>query len=694
VVAGHGRFKTPSGRADTRCVSEVTELIPTPAGSAGDGVDALGSSDVTAASVDVAAPPQIRPTLPTLPPRVPKTPAASPSAPAAESPSAPVSEQAPVPIPARAPTLLTAPPLVAPPLVAPPTGAPVLAAPTIHSEQGPADEHVASSPSGWPSGPAALPPPSSAPVAVDLPVPVSSAAAVSSPLGSSMPTGVDVPALPSLPTLGLAPASPRLAAMRLNLEPIEEVAARAVALSEVEQQSEDVSAPSRFTDGSAISMQAGAPGASSVTASDEAIAPDAEADVPRGPVVPTLASRARDTSATAGLDGLDGLDDLDEAAIEEAVEDALAVAAAKSGDPHLLAAAAHFAAQKQAAALPQVKGRAGKKQKRRRGRYVALAVLVVAASGSAYVFRESPIMQKARGVGYDPQALPGTVYERPVPGAVEVLFEITSVQRLASGEDVSIRTLTDFTANPTTGEGRYEGTRSVHPIVDGAPEREPASTETSELVRTGNAQYRRATTGSPGAWEVTPNAPGERGVGNLVFMYQDLVDESLRRVRPESVETSLDGDDTLTTYTWAIPAGEFYESAPQLSAVVEMLDGNTDPESVVNVVMTADASGVVRLVEVSLELDAVLSHTAAVRAVGTDIPYRYRWELTSMSDEAFVAAVPDGATPPVDPSLVPGVDPATDPAAIDPAAADPAAVESTAVPETVPVTAPVPPAGG
>lgn len=655
-------------------MSEVSELIPPPAGGAGDGVDGVdevGSSGALGASDEAAAPPQFRPILPTLPPRPSKT-AGATASPVAPSDAAP----------AEAPKLLTAPPLVAPPLVAPPTGAPVLAAPTVPA---------ATSSTGL----ATLPPPSTAPVVVDLPAPA--------PAAASLP--VEGTVVPSLPTLGLAPARPGLAAMRLNLEPIEEVAARAHATVEHAPQAAHIApetpeaseapeasdvpseAPSAFTNGSALSMLSSEPGAApGATATS---APTGST----GPIVPTLASHRSTKTVDAGGE-IDG--DIDEAAIEQAAEDALAAAAAKSGDPHLLAAAAHFAAQKQAAALPPVKVRGAKRPKRRRGRYVLLALVLVAGSGSAYVFRDSPIMQKARGVGYDPQALPATVYERPAPGTVSLEHVMRTVTKGPSGELVSMESLTDATINPANGSGRFEVTTSRHPIVDGVAADVPESTESGQVIITDSTRFTRLPGAEPGVWQSNPRTSTGPTSWPTPYMYQDIVDESLRRVRPVSTETRVEGTESLTTYTWEIPRGEFYESAPQLWALTSVLEGVADPESIVTVVLTVDTTGVVHLLDVALDLGSVIEHTLSTLDDGDGVSYRFRWELRSMSDESYVPPVPDGATPPTaDPAAAvpaPG-DPAADPSA-DPAATVPAQADPAAVPETVPATVPTAPVGG
>ena len=76
-------------------------------------------------------------------------------------------------------------------------------------------------------------------------------------------------------------------------------------------------------------------------------------------------------------------------------------AAAASGNPHAMAAAAHFAAMKQAASMPQV--RSVRKPKRRSKKPVVVPVLLLGIlAGAAYVGRDSSIMTRLRARGTTP----------------------------------------------------------------------------------------------------------------------------------------------------------------------------------------------------------------------------------------------------------------------------------------------------
>ena len=77
----------------------------------------------------------------------------------------------------------------------------------------------------------------------------------------------------------------------------------------------------------------------------------------------------------------------------------------------------------------------------------------------------------------------------------------------------------------------------------------------------------------------------------------------------------------VTTYRWEIPFGELYESAPFAYSPFGVLDGNADPSSTVTLAISVDADGVVRVVDIRLDLDSVIDHATA-KADGSVVSVR------------------------------------------------------------------------
>ena len=323
-------------------------------------------------------------------------------------------------------------------------------------------------------------------------------------------------------------------------------------------------------------------------------------------------------------------------------------AAAASGNPHAMAAAAHFAAMKQAATMPQV--RSVRKQKRRSKKPIVVPVLLLGVlAGAAYVGRDSAFMTRVQGEGYDTSALPMIVYPRPAPAGVERSITQYSVTVDAAGVPTAIEEFTDILGNSNTGDRSIERRTSGFSVVDGVPTEPALRVEEQQLIVVGAFLYiSPEVDGEP--WQQSERAWRTMGpeAGDF-WMYQDLVDQSLRHVPPvETLSETFDAVD-VTTYRWEIPFGELYESAPSASSPFDVLSGNADPASTVTLAISFDADGVVRVVDIRLELDSVIDHATA-KADGLPYPYGFRVELDSLDDIAPTITAPTDVAPPAAPA--------------------------------------------
>lgn len=313
-------------------------------------------------------------------------------------------------------------------------------------------------------------------------------------------------------------------------------------------------------------------------------------------------------------------------AADQVDEDLLARKAAESGDPHLLAAAQHFAQQRSAKALPQVKGRRTKRS-RRRWPFLAAFVLVAGGAGMLTIGKDTTVMQRLRGDGYDPDALPGTVFARPTTGGVT--YEWTTERVTVEAGAARIDTIdSTITLDLATGDRSLAAISTITALTDGGPG-DAVTLRELEMVDAPSGTFVRD---AGGAWG--PHVPGsfpadDAGAWTQIWMYQDLVDPSLRTTAPSSVRASLDGALELTTYTWELERDEWFEAAPQLRAQLWRFDEPTG-DTLVEIELTVDAAGVVRELVVTSTLDDALAAAGDDGSAG----YREHWTLVEWSDDA------------------------------------------------------------
>ena len=308
-------------------------------------------------------------------------------------------------------------------------------------------------------------------------------------------------------------------------------------------------------------------------------------------------------------------------------EDLLARKAAESGDPHLIAAAQHFAQQRSAKALPQVKGRRSKRSRRKLPFLLAFAV-VAGGAGMLTIGKDTTVMQRLRGDGYDPDATPGTVFARPTTGGVtyEWTTERVTVEAGAARLDTIDATVV---LDLATGDRSIAAVTSMTALTDGRPG-DPVTVRDLEMVEGPSGSFVRDAGGEWAAHEPGSFPADDAGAWTRIWMYQDLVDSSLRTFAPSSIRASLDGDVELTTYTWELERGTWFETAPQLLAQLWQF-GEQSGDAVVEIELTVDTAGVVRELSVTSPLaDTLTSLGDGDGSVG----HRERWTLVELSGDA------------------------------------------------------------
>jgi hypothetical protein len=122
-------------------------------------------------------------------------------------------------------------------------------------------------------------------------------------------------------------------------------------------------------------------------------------------------------------------------------------------------------------------------------------------------------------------------------------------------------------------------------------------------------------------------------------MYQDVIDPALRNRHPEEVVDEVRHGVAVTTYTYKLAFGDFYESAPRLFDLVRKMDGNAADDAGVTVTISLDDQWMVRYLDVDVDHASVLAHRAKLD-VGTKYPYRFTLDVTSITQKPPAIVIP------------------------------------------------------
>ena len=274
------------------------------------------------------------------------------------------------------------------------------------------------------------------------------------------------------------------------------------------------------------------------------------------------------------------------------------------------------------------------------GAILKVSLVVIVLGAGAFVGRNTQVAERLRGDNYDYEMLPAKVYPR---GGI-VRGDTTSEQ-FSVGLSGGVATESNERQNSTINLNSYEATveivQSVAPIVAGVVGATSGTpTIVSYIAKDG---FLFVEPGTPdGVWTRIPQPANTQlsfGAGAVV-MYQDVVDSSLRNIKPVTVVTGRLGLVDVTTYTFQFPFGEFYESAPTIFERLSVLEGNASPESPVEVTLSVDADGVVWLLDVSLVASDVLAHATTQAKDGLSYPYRIVYELRAVSTQPATITAP------------------------------------------------------
>ncbi len=279
--------------------------------------------------------------------------------------------------------------------------------------------------------------------------------------------------------------------------------------------------------------------------------------------------------------------------------------------------------------------------KRSRRALVVLAVVVILTMVLAIVFRNSAVIERFTGRGYDTNPLPAHPIPQPPFAGAEYTLTSQSIAMTNSLPTNYWRTERDE-VNYTAKVAKVTIDRAKASVIGGTIGTPQNTSPPTDGVVDEHSMY------LPGVLQTDPwtRQPHEAGWSLLallspheLLMYQDVFDPALRSQHPKSVAKEKRHEIPVTTYTYGFAFGKFYESAPRLFEMVKLMDGNAAADASVTVTISLDEQWMVRYLDVNVDLQAVLEYKAE-RDVETPYPYRYTIDVVSITDAPPDIAVP------------------------------------------------------
>ncbi len=281
------------------------------------------------------------------------------------------------------------------------------------------------------------------------------------------------------------------------------------------------------------------------------------------------------------------------------------------------------------------------RSKWRRKPLIALALVVVMAMASAIVLRNSSFVERFTGQGYDTNPLPArSIPQPPFSGAEYTLTSqsvavtnnlLTNYWRIERDEVDYKSKVAKVTIDRATA--------SVIGGTIGTPQ--STSPPTNAFVDEHSTYFPGASQTDP--WTRQPHEAGGSALSLLspheLLMYQDVIDPALRSQQPKSVVSESRHEIPVTTYTYTLAFGKFYESAPRLFDLVKAMDGNAAADAPVTVTISLDEQWMVRYLDVDVDIQAVFKYKAE-RDVEVRYPYRYTLDVVSITDTPPKIAAP------------------------------------------------------
>ena len=290
----------------------------------------------------------------------------------------------------------------------------------------------------------------------------------------------------------------------------------------------------------------------------------------------------------------------------------------------------------------------------RRRALVVLAAVVTVTMASAFAFRSGALVERFTGTGYDTNPLPLHPIPQPPFAGAEYTLTSQSIAMTNSLPTNYWQTERDQ-VNYTSKMEKSTLDRAKASVIGGVIGTPQSTSPPSAVIVDQQATY------LPGAAPTDPwirvlrepkiLAPGLLS-RNEIYMYQDVIDPTLRAQHPKSVVSETRHEIAVTTYTYTFPFGKFYESAPRLFEMVKEMDGNAAPDADVTVTISLDSQWMVRYLDVDVDVQSVLKYRAH------DDPearywYRYTVDVVSITTTPVEIAAPTNTVDPTIESTTP-----------------------------------------
>ena len=232
-------------------------------------------------------------------------------------------------------------------------------------------------------------------------------------------------------------------------------------------------------------------------------------------------------------------------------------------------------------------------------------MLIVAAVS----LRNTSFGDRFTGDGYDTNPLPlHAIAEPPFTGA-DYTITYQSVM-IDNGLATNLWNIEHDEVNYTTKIAKATMDRAKASIVGGTIGTPQSTSPPSQVMIDDQSTYTQGATPQE-AWIRKPTV-GTNWSTVLnrgdVYMYQDVIDPTLRAQSPSKVSDEVRHGVSVTTYTYTFAFGDFYETAPRLFDLVKIVDGNAADDADVKVTVSFDEQWMVRY------LDVEVDHTLGARS--------------------------------------------------------------------------------
>jgi hypothetical protein len=254
--------------------------------------------------------------------------------------------------------------------------------------------------------------------------------------------------------------------------------------------------------------------------------------------------------------------------------------------------------------------------------------------------RHSSLADRITGHGYDTNPLPVHGFPQPAFGGAEYSITTQSVM-IDGGLSTNVWETEHDDVNYVTKTAKATFNRAKATIIGGTIGKAQSTSPAQQLVVDQESSY------SPGATATDPWVRIKHVPGwwlpilspSEVRMYQDVIDPTLRAQVPAKVISEVRHEIPVTTYTYTFEFGKFYESAPRLFDLVQIMDGNAADDAKVTVTVSMDDQWVVRYLDVEVDHQSVVDHRAKLDP-GASYPYRFTVDLISVKDEPTSISAP------------------------------------------------------